>query len=210
MKFTTSTVLSKLLLAQALVYGDAKGKKEKYHSESSYGKGKGYMSSSSSGKGKGYSSDSGKGKGGYSDDDYKGDYKKCMGALKALDDALKVTGILGMDMPDPGPVGMRLFFSDHELSRDGERVGSISGQCTAIDAEMQYYCLASITIGEYGTIIHQGTLNGDEEAFLNDSLVITGGFDCYEGIVGTTSIVATSDPVGMEWEFYVEFDARLL
>lgn len=202
MKFTTSTVLSSLLLAQALVYGDAKGKKEKYHSEYSYGKGKGHKSSSSSGKGKG--------KGGYSDDDYKGEYKKCMGAHKALEAALKVTGTLGMHMTDDPPVGMRLFFSDHELSRDGEGVGSISGQCTALDEDMQYYCLASITIGEYGTIVHQGTLNGDEEAFLNDALVITGGSDCYEGIVGTTSIVATDDPVDMEWEFYVEFDARLL
>jgi hypothetical protein len=120
MKFTTSTVLSSLLLAQALVYGDAKGKKEKYHSSS--GKGKGYTS-------KGYSSDD-KGKGGYSDDDYKGDYKKCMGALEALDDVLKVTGTLEMDMP--GAEGMRLFFSNHELSRDGERVGSVSGKCTLI------------------------------------------------------------------------------
>jgi hypothetical protein len=76
-------------------------------------------------------------------------------------------------------------------------------------SETSFLCEVLVTVGEFGTFAHQGTLISQEGQFLDGKLVITGGFDCYEGIVGSTSIGAMDPPDEMVWDLDVKVDARL-
>lgn len=216
MKFA-STFLQALIVAQTLTYGAAKG------SKGGYGKGymdggKGYMDgkgkgsvngkgTDSSGKGYSPSSVSGKGgKGSYSPSSDDKDKEKCEGSLKLLQDTLKVVGDGVIDDVGGGGAGTRLLFANNILSAEDEAIGKVSGVCTFLPGDSDStYCLVTIEVDEVGSIAHQG---------LQDNLIITGGSGCYEGVVGSASLVmidldATAFPA-FTWELDVDVDAKFL
>lgn len=235
MKFTT-TILQALLVAQAVSLGAAKRKS--YEME---GKGKGgyYVSESSSGKGKGSSSTSGKGKGGsYSAG--KGytpttteEPNVCDGILHALNDnTFKSVG--AVVAKGDGLAGTQVLFSKNPVVIvDGDTttpVASASGYCTVVgffDERPSLDCQVTVDVFDAGSITHQGILDtglGDSEIDADDidddQLIVTGGSNCFEGIVGTADFESLQiqelpepydgEETSLELTILLSFDVRVL
>lgn len=239
MKFTTTILQALVLAQAISFGAAKRGMMKYYYDEDKgkgggdyegkggdYEGGKGYSSSSSSGKGKGGSySSSGKGKG-YTPpthpsttdtpdstttapDSTTTTPDKCDGLLDVINDNTFKSMGNATQVGDDSP-GTLLLFSDNEVTVNmgggTVSVGKASGSCTVLGNGGASNCLVTVDVDEAGSIAHQGNLAVSTGT---GKLVVTGGSDCFEGIVGTATVDIDKFDDGI-LTLGVDFDVRVL